>query len=175
MLADNRQLFIKLSIIAAMMFGFGFALVPLYKQICEATGVNDLLKADAAPVNTQVNAARLVTIEFDANLRNDLPWRFKPKQVSMKVHPGQLVQVEYELENLSDRVIVGQAIPSYGPAQAGPHFRKLECFCFKQQAIQPREKRSMPVVFLLDRALPDELNTVTLSYTFFEVEGGKRS
>ncbi|WP_137937064.1 cytochrome c oxidase assembly protein [Chitinivorax sp. B] len=174
-LSDNRQLFVKLSIIAAFMFGFGFMLVPLYKKICEATGINNVLKADDTPTNTQVDATREVTIEFDANLRSNLPWRFKPKLVSMKVHPGQLVQVEYELENLSDKVIVGQAIPSYGPAQAGPHFRKLDCFCFTQQTIQPREKRRMPVVFLLDSALPKELNTVTLSYTFFEVEGGKRS
>lgn len=175
LLTENRQLMLKLAVIAVMMFCFGYLLVPFYKKICEVTGINNVLAADVAPVNTQVDTSRDITIEFDANLRNDLPWRFKPRQVSMKVHPGQAVQVEYELENLSRRSIVGQAVPSYGPINAQQHFKKLECFCFRQQTIAANEKRVLPVVFLIDRALPPDVNTVTLSYTFFEVEGAGRS
>lgn len=170
-LADNRLLLKKLLVVAVGMFGFGFALVPFYKQLCEATGINNVIKADAAPVNTQVDMSREITLELDANLRDQLPWRFKPRQVSLKVHPGQTVQVEYELENVSDRVITGQAIPSYGPQYVAQYFRKLECFCFKRQSIAAGEKRLMPVVFVIDRKLPADVNTVTLSYTFFEVNG----
>ncbi|WP_269532819.1 cytochrome c oxidase assembly protein [Chitinimonas sp. BJYL2] len=168
--ADNRKLLTKLIVIAIGMFAFGYALVPFYEKICQVTGINNLFKADEV-TNTQVNTARQITVEFDANLRGDLPWRFKPEQNRLVVHPGQMAQVVYEVTNTSNRVMVGQAVPSYGPAIAGEHFKKLDCFCFKQQTFQPGETRRMPVVFVLDGTMPEQIETITLSYSFFEVEG----
>ena len=161
--ADNRAVLKKLAVLAVMMFGFGYAMVPIYKKICEITGINEVEKADLPLTSTQVDKSRVVTMEFDANIRSDLPWQFKPMQTSMKVHPGQLVQVEYEVRNASDRPITGQAIPSYGPQVAGKYFTK--------QNFAPGEVRRMPVVFVIEAGLPKDVNTVTLSYTFFKVEG----
>ncbi|MFT4173225.1 MAG: cytochrome c oxidase assembly protein [Rhodocyclaceae bacterium] len=166
---ENRRMLRRLAIAAVGMFGFGFALVPFYKTICEIAGINRLGSADEV-ANTQVDAARTLTVEFDANTHG-MPWRFKPLKTSIAMHPGELVRVDYEVENTLDRPVTGQAIPSYGPQIAGLHFKKLDCFCFTQQTLAPREKRVMPVLFTIDRALPDEVNTVTLSYTFFEVAG----
>ena len=163
----------KLLIVALAMFGFGYALVPFYQKICEVTGVNNVIKADAV-ANTQIDAARFVTIEFDSNLRSNLPWTFRPLQTSVRVHPGELTTVMYEIRNTSDRAVTGQAIPSYGPQLAVRYFKKLECFCFTQQTLQPGEARQMPVVFVIEKGLPDDVNTITLSYTFFEVEGTAR-
>jgi cytochrome c oxidase assembly protein subunit 11 len=167
---DNRRLLIRLAVAAVGMFGFGFLLVPFYNTICEVTGVNRLMKADAQAANTQVDRSRRLTLEFDANA-HALPWRFSPQQASVSVHPGELVRVDYVLENTTDKAIVGQAIPSYGPQLAGQYIKKLDCFCFQQQTLAAHERRVMPVVFVVDPALPADVNTVTLSYTFFEIEG----
>ena len=167
----NRAVLVKLVVVTIVMFGFGYSLVPLYKKICEVTGVNEVEKANAPLGNTQIDSGRVVTLEFDANLRSDLPWKFRPMQVSLQVHPGQLVQVMYEVRNVSDRPITGQAIPSYGPQVAGQYFRKMECFCFAKQHFAPGEVRQMPVVFVIEPSLPRDVTTVTLSYTFFGVEG----
>jgi cytochrome c oxidase assembly protein subunit 11 len=166
--AANRKLLIKLTVVALGMFGFGFALVPFYKAICDVTGVNNLVKRDSRPVNRQVDLNRTVTFEFDANTIG-LTWRFTPVQRSVRVHPGEMVVVEYEVANRSNVAVVGQAIPSYGPEVAAAYVRKLECFCFHQQTLQPGEVRRMPVQFVLDGNLPPDVNTITLSYTFFEV------
>ena len=168
--ANNLVTLKKLLIVACAMFGFGFALVPFYKKICEVTGVNNVLKADAV-TNSQVDTARFLTVEFDTNLRNDLPWTFTPLEKSVRFHPGELIQVVFEVRNNSNRPVTGQAIPSYGPQLAARYFKKLDCFCFTQQTLAPGEARRMPVVFVIEKGLPREVNTVTLSYTFFEVEG----
>jgi cytochrome c oxidase assembly protein subunit 11 len=160
----------KLLVVAVAMFGFGFALVPFYEKICEVTGINNILKADSVG-NTQVDTSRFLTVEFDTNLRNDLPWSFTPLEKSVRFHPGELMQVTFEVRNHSDRPVTGQAIPSYGPQLAGRYFKKLDCFCFTQQTLQPGEVKRMPVVFVIEKDLPQDINTVTLSYTFFEVEG----
>jgi len=123
----------KLVVVTLGMFGFGFALVPFYYKICEVTGVNAGAE-QALASNTQIDTSRWVTLEFDANTNAALPWHFKPEVRSMKVHPGQLVQVEYEVTNTSDQAIIGQAVPSYGPARAAGFFRKIECFCFTPDA-----------------------------------------
>lgn len=168
---ENRRLLVRLSIVAVLMFGFAFALVPFYRQICEALGINVLVKSDSAGLSsTQVDYTRKVTIEFDANTRG-LPWSFISKTRSMEVHPGQLVQMDYEIANVRDRPVTGQAIPSYAPRLSGQYFKKLNCFCFAQQTLAAGETRTMPVVFVIDPALPADTNTVTLSYTFFEVPG----
>ncbi len=170
MITDNRRTFSKLLVIAVAMFGFGFALVPFYKKICEVTGINDLQKADVVE-NTQVDTSRTLILELDANTRNELPWKFRAMDSSVRVHPGQLVQVMFEVRNDSDVAVTGQAIPSYGPQLAGQYFRKLDCFCFSTQELKAREVRKMPVVFVIHPDLPKDVNTVTLSYTFFRVEG----
>ncbi|WP_028312247.1 cytochrome c oxidase assembly protein [Derxia gummosa] len=167
----NAVMLRKLAVMAAVMFAFGFALVPFYKSICELTGVNRIVKADAAETGASaVDATRTVTIEFDASPRAD--WSFRPVRHSLDAHPGELVTIEYEITNHAARDIVGQAIPSYAPVQAAAHLRKLECFCFRQQLLRAGETRRFPVVFVIDRALPREVATVTLSYTFFEIPGG---
>ncbi len=161
----------KLVVFSLVMFGFGFALVPIYQKICEVTGVNDLLRPDQVK-NTQVDKSRIVRVEFDANRRGDGPWTFKPEVTAIDLHPGELATVVYEITNTSGRDMVGQAIPSYLPLPAAQHFKKLECFCFAKQEFAAHETRKMPVVFLLDPDLPSDVNTITLSYTFFEMPGG---
>ena len=167
---SNRTLFAKLATVVVVMFGFGYALVPFYEKICEVTGLRDIARADEV-TNTQVDATRTVTIELDSNVRK-LPWQFRPLTPVVGVHPGELKQVVYEIVNTTDRPLTGQAIPSYGPPHAAQYFRKLECFCFAKQTLQPGERRQMPVVFVVDPALPKDIATITLSYTFFPVEGG---
>jgi len=167
--SENRQLLGRLAFAAVVMFGFGFLLVPFYEKICEVTGVNNLLRADQ-PANTQIDATRTITVQFDANV-HDLPWQFRPLQPSVQVHPGELVTVAYEVSNGRSEPVTGQAVPSYGPQRAGKFFRKMDCFCFTQQTLAPGEKRVMPVAFVVDPGLPADVGTITLSYTFFEIAG----
>jgi len=169
---DNRRMRTRLSIVAVAMFGFGFALVPFYDRICVALGINSLVERTEPSANTQVDMTRAVTVEFDANAHG-MPWRFQPLVRYMEVHPGQLVQVDYEVANVRSSAVTGQAVASYGPALAGRFFRKLDCFCFTQQTLAAGETRRMSVSFVIDASLPADINTITLSYTFFEVPGAK--
>ena len=166
---SNRRLLKRLLVVVVAMFGFGFLLVPFYEKICEVTGLRNIAQPDEVR-NTQVVATRSIRIELDSNLRK-LPWTFKPLTPVVEVHPGALTQVVYEVANTTNRPITGQAIPSYGPQHAAKYFQKLDCFCFAKQTLQPGEVRQMPVVFVVDPKAPEDLNTITLSYTFFEVEG----
>lgn len=171
-IALNKKMFGKLLVIAVAMFGFGYALIPVYKQMCEVLGINVLTQKDGMAdrgANTQIDKSRTVTIELDGNAQG--PWRFRPVQRSIDVHPGELATVLYEVVNTQARTVQAQAIPSYAPQSATPHFKKVECFCFKQQTLGPNEARQMPVVFFIDPALPREVKTITLSYTFFEIAG----
>ena len=167
--AANRSLARRLGVVIAVMFGFGFLLVPFYEKICEVTGIRDLGRADPA-VNVQVDTTRRIRVELDGNVRS-LAWEFRPRVPLADAHPGELVQVMYEVVNTSDRTLTGQAIPSYAPREAGRYFRKLDCFCFTAQTLAAGERREMPVVFVIDPKLPRDLPAITLSYTFFEVEG----
>ena len=169
--AGNKLLLRKLVVIAVAMFGFGFALVPIYKKICQAAGIYDIQKADVVS-NTQVDTSRTLTIQFDANMR-DLPWTFRPLQKSVQAHPGELVHVVYEVTNTTDIDRLGQAIPSYGPQIAGQYVKKVECFCFSRQEVRGNETRQMPLQFVVDPQLPRDVYVITLSYTFFELPGGK--
>ena len=183
LLRDNRALVVKLAVIATLMFGFGYALVPLYRSICEALGINVLSVSEreagafgkpaqtarSAAANTQIDRSRTVTVEFDANAHG--PWEFKPAVHSLQVHPGELATVMYEFRNVQSRTMAAQAIPSYAPKQATAHFNKLECFCFNEYTLAPGESRQWPVVFVIDPKLPRDVSTITLSYTFFEVKG----
>jgi cytochrome c oxidase assembly protein subunit 11 len=178
LLADNRRMLGKLLVVALLMFGFGYALVPMYRAICEALGVNVLSLAEQRresaagnrSANTQIDTTRTVTVEFDANSRG--PWDFKPAMASVQVHPGEMATVMYEFRNKQDRTMAAQAIPSYAPKQAMAHFNKLECFCFNEYTLKAGESKQWPVVFVIDPKLPKDVTTITLSYTFFEV-GGK--
>jgi cytochrome c oxidase assembly protein subunit 11 len=171
--AANRRTMKKLVVIALGMFGFGFALVPFYEKICEVTGIRSVLKPDAPLTNTQVDTSRWVTIEFDSNTHN-LAWTFRPMQRSVQIHPGVLTTVTYEVRNTREQPVTGQAVPSFGPQFAGRYFKKMECFCFRSQTLAAGEVREMPVVFVVDPSLPPDVSTITLSYTFFEVEGRAR-
>jgi len=173
---ENLKMVGKLAVITLGMFGFGYALIPIYRHICELTGINILAVAErqvigasstATPENTQVDRTRLITVEFDANVRG--PWDFKPEKRSIQVHPGELTTVMYEFRNIQDRTMAAQAIPSYAPKQAAAHFSKLECFCFNQYTLAPGEKKEWPVAFVIDPRLSKDVSTITLSYTFFEV------
>jgi cytochrome c oxidase assembly protein subunit 11 len=168
----NLALLRKLGVVVVGMFAFGYALVPFYDKICQVTGLRNIARADTV-VNSQVDATRTVRIEFDSNVR-ELPWRFRAIAPVVSVHPGAVTEAMFEVVNTTDRPVTGQAIPSYGPQYAAQYFRKLDCFCFSQQTLQPGETRRMPVVFVIDPAAPRELNTITLSYTFFEVDGNRK-
>jgi cytochrome c oxidase assembly protein subunit 11 len=174
MISGNSVLLKKLLIVSLGMFGFGFALVPFYQKICEVTGIN----ADDSQVlakNTQIDTSRRITLQFDANVDARLPWKFVPVQKSVEIHPGEMVQVLYEVENQTGHDVVGQAIPSYGPQLAAQYVKKIECFCFTGQTLKAHEKRQMPVMLVMDPALPSDVNTVTLSYTFFVKPGTEKA
>ncbi len=174
---ENFRMVGKLGVIAIGMFAFGYALVPIYRAICEVTGINILALSELEvpgqraklPANSQVDTSRTITVEFDVNVRG--PWHFKPEVRSMQVHPGELNTVLYEFQNIQDRVMAAQAIPSYAPKQSASHFNKLECFCFTQYTLEPGEAKEWPVAFVIDPRLPKDVTTITLSYTFFEVGG----
>src|SRR3954462_15043144 len=175
--ATNTRMVRKLCVVAVAMFAFGYGLIPLYKHICELTGINVLALGEkqvpggaAGAANSQVDLSRTITVEFDANARG--PWDFKPAQATLQVHPGQLATVMYEFQNVQDRRMSAQAIPSYAPRQAASHFNKLECFCFNQYTLEPGEKKQWPVAFVIDPRLSKDVTTITLSYTFFEVVSG---
>lgn len=170
--SQNNHMLRKLIVVALIMFAFGYALVPLYKKICEVTGVYDLIKPDEI-VNTQVDESRTVVMEFDANTRSDIGWQLAPVDIRMDVHPGELVHATFRLTNPTTSSFDAQAIPSYGPQHAAQYVKKLECFCFTQQTINAGETREFSVVFVIDPSLPSDVGTVTLSYTMFEIEGTK--
>jgi cytochrome c oxidase assembly protein subunit 11 len=173
----NRDMLFKLVLAVFVMAGFAYAMIPMYKSICEALGVNVIARTDAgaaygaqkAPINSQVDLTRSVTVEFDANARG--PWEFHPARNAVTVHPGEMTTVMYEFKNTQNRTMTAQAIPSYAPGVAQSHFTKVECFCFTQHTLAPGESRTWPVVFYVDDKLPRDVKTITLSYTFFEVGG----
>ena len=176
-LPKNLGLMTKLVAVTLGMFAFGYLLVPMYKAICEWTGVNILALSEreangsmngrAGLANTQVDTSRTITVEFDTNVRG--PWQFAPEKRFVQVHPGELTTVMFEFQNVQDRTMSAQAIPSYAPRQAQAHFNKLECFCFNQYTLAPGERKSWPVVFYVSPKLSKDVHTITLSYTFFEV------
>jgi len=171
---QDKALGLKLVALAVAMFGFGFALVPLYDVFCDITGLGGRTESEAAQVVERVDADREVRLEFVASLGRGAPWRFEPAVSSMRVHPGQIYTAYFRAENLRDEALTGQAVPSVAPGLAARYLRKIECFCFTQQDFAAREARDMPVVFLIEPELPEHIDTLTLSYTFFAVapEGG---
>lgn len=166
----NQRLVVQLCGITLLMFAFGYSLVPLYKVFCEITGTNGktgrLAPAQAALLVP--DQTREITVEFVTNVHAGLPWDFRALNNSVRVHPGQITQVEFEVSNRATQALVGQAVPSVAPNAAARYFSKTECFCFSQQPLAAGEKKAMPVRFIIDPKLPADVERVTLSYTFFE-------
>ncbi|MFO7603427.1 MAG: cytochrome c oxidase assembly protein [Gammaproteobacteria bacterium] len=182
----NQRLVKRMVVVGVVMFGFSFALVPLYNVFCDAFGLNgrfvDIEKGQydaaqqAAAAKTQViDKSRLITIQFVASRNQNLPWEFRPLQATMQVHPGEVKNVSYYARNMTDKTVVAQAVPSLSPGQAVKYFSKIECFCFKQQTFEPGESREMPLQFVVDADLPREINTITIAYTFFDSNKGQAS
>jgi len=170
--AANQKVVKRLGIAAVLMFGFGFALVPLYDVFCEITGLNGKtgrIELEEA-LSQAVDEDRLVTVEFLGTVHSDLPWEFRPMIRRIKVHPGEVTEVNYYAMNKTDNIVAGQAIPSLAPGLAAKYFNKTECFCFTRQSLGPGEAKEMPLRFVVDPALPENVRTVSLSYTFFQAE-----
>lgn len=166
--ADTGLVIRKLLLLVAIMFGFGYALVPLYDVFCDVTGLNgktgDKTSFTKAPI---VDENRLVRVTFLASLNESMPWSFKPKQSFIEVHPGKPQTIYYIAKNTSNKSMTGQAVPSVAPGLAAAYFQKTECFCFTEQELKPGEEKLMPVTFVVDSELPKQMNELILSYTFF--------
>ena len=158
----------KMLVVAALAFGFSFSLVPLYRIACEKVFGIRLDNTAVEATRGQAVSDRLVTVQFDGGVNSKLPWEFEPSQLTMQVRPGQQYETSYRAHNTSDRTIVGSAVPSVAPARASGYFSKTECFCFTAQTMHAGESRDMPVRFIVDPNLPDDVKTVTLSYTFYK-------
>ncbi|MHB8744000.1 MAG: cytochrome c oxidase assembly protein [Sulfuricaulis sp.] len=165
----NKRLVRGLVIAAVLMFGFGYLMAPLYSMLCKATGLNGKtgrINAEAAEAG-KVDNSRLITVEFTASAQSGLPWKFYPETKKLELHPGQTAEVKYYARNLASEPITAQAIDSVTPGVSAPHFKKIECFCFKRQTLKPGESREMPVRFYVDANLDRDVHTITLSYAFF--------
>jgi len=163
---ENRRLMGKLIVIAVGMLGFGFAMVPMYRQICQAIGLNST-RVVAAATNTQVDASREVTVELLASSAG-LPWRFEALDRAVKLHPGELATVRYRVENTLGRAVTAHAVMNTAPEAAERYIAKQECFCFSNQTFAAGETRELPVVFRVRTDAPADLSTISISYTFFE-------
>ena len=167
----NRRSALRLMLVVVGMFGFGYALVPLYEVFCQVTGINGRTGVvEARQLDGEVDRTRLVTVEFTGIVNSSLPWDLEPETLRMQVHPGEVYETHYVARNRSDRRTTGQAVPSVAPNVASLYFNKTECFCFTRQTFDGGESREMPVRFVLSRNLPPDIRTVTLSYTFFELD-----
>lgn len=193
MTQDNKpekthgRLISKLTVVVFAMFGFGFALVPLYNMVCDAFGINGRFleiqdgsyTAEKGSVKgrelaTRKDLERTVTVQFTTMLNQNMAWEFKTMTRTMKLHPGEIKQVKFYARNKTDQTVVAQAVPSLAPSQAVKYFTKMECFCFNQQTFQPGEAKEMPLVFVVDPDLPKNVNTITLGYTFFDTDKNAR-
>ena len=156
------------------MFGFGFALVPLYDVICDITGLNGKTgRVEASEIDQRgVDTSRTIEVRFLAQTNTGLPWSFEPVVEKMQVHPGQVYEAHYRVRSSSKDKTLGQAVPSVSPGLAARHFNKTECFCFVKQELEAFETRDMPLRFIVDREISDEIREITLSYTFFSLERG---
>ena len=161
---------LKLFLIVLAMFGFGFALVPLYDVFCDITGLNGKVATEAATdLNFEVDPTREITLEFVTSVNREAPIAFRAERAKLKIHPGETYTVYFTAENLSDHQLIGQAIPSFAPGLAARFLKKTECFCFTSQTFAAHEKKRMPVQFVLDPAITEDFKDVTLAYTFFDI------
>jgi len=170
--ASTRNIALRLGAVAVGMFGFGFALVPIYDVMCKVLGVSrETIKTQAqiAPGSASADASRTVTVQFLANNDGGMSWEFHPHQFEMRVNPGSMNNTTYYVRNPAHRAMIAQAIPSVSPAEAAPYLHKTECFCFRQQPLAAGDEREMPLQFVIDQSLPADIRTITLSYTLFDV------
>jgi cytochrome c oxidase assembly protein subunit 11 len=169
--AANKRLAWKLMGLVALAIAFAFALVPLYNVFCDLTGLNG--KTEGLPVevqnNMKVDESRWVNVEFTSSVMPGLAWNFHPKENSMKVRPGEIMLATFEAKNMTNETVVGRAVPSVSPSQATFYFKKIECFCFQQQALKAGEVKEMPLRFYVSPDLPKDIGTITLSYAFYHV------
>ena len=178
---SHNKLVGKLLLVVVGMFGFGFALAPMYEAFCNAFGINgrfvDIQKgsydATVATNKMQLDKDRTVTVQFTASRNQNLQWEFRPMETSVTVHPGEVREVKYYAKNMTGKTVVAQAVPSIVPGQASKYFNKMECFCFTQQTFAPGEAKEMPLRFVVDSGLPKKISTLTLAYTFFDTERRK--
>ena len=167
---NHGPIIAKLVLIVLIMFGFGFALVPLYDVFCDATGLNGKVEAQAATdLRYDIDATREISLEFVTSINSNAPIGFRAQISKMKIHPGKAYTVYFEAENLTGRKLIGQAIPSFSPGLAARYLKKTECFCFSSQTFDANETKKMPVRFVMDPAIPDQYKDVTLGYTFFDI------
>ncbi len=165
----NNKLVVKLMIFVFAMFGFGYALVPLYDVFCDAFGLNGKTDTEAiAEVKYEIDKNRELTIEFITSLNESAPMVFRTETKKMKIHPGQYYTVNFYAENETDKKMVARAIPSVSPGPAAEYLKKTECFCFSEQTFEPKEGKTMPVRFVIDPKIPTKYKTITLAYTFFD-------
>lgn len=167
--ANHRELVLKLIGLTLGMFCFGFVLVPLYDVFCDLTGLGGRTSDTPAVVERVVDQSRTVRVEFVTALGQIAPWEFEPVQSSMRVHPGELYEAQFTARSLVAQPLVGQAVPSVSPGLAAEHFKKIECFCFTQQAFAANEQRELTLLFQVAPELPQYVDTLTLSYTLFAV------
>ncbi len=169
--SSNARSARRLALVVLAMFGFGYALVPLYDVICEVTGLGGRTGVvEAGSLEGGADTSREITVQFVSNVASDLPWDFRPVEQSLRIHPGQVYETTFYARNRSNDTIVAQAVPSVTPALASKYFNKTECFCFTQQTLGPGEGREMPVRFVVDQALSERYATLTLGYTFFRAD-----
>ncbi|WP_286234301.1 cytochrome c oxidase assembly protein [Thalassotalea sediminis] len=169
---NNQKTVKKLVLIVFAMFGFGFALVPLYDVFCDITGLNGKTSNVAAQENQAgIDKSRVITVQFISHLSKGIPWQFAPMVKEIKVHPGEMKLVKFYAKNEAARDIIGQAVPSVSPGRAANYFQKIECFCFNQQPLKAQEDVEMALQFYVDTELPEEVSTITLSYTLFDITG----
>lgn len=166
-MVSHKLLIRKLVLICIAMFGFGYALVPLYDVFCRYTGINGKTENTAAPAARRVDESREISVEFLANRDPGIPWSFAPEITSISVHPGQVKVVNFLVENLSGAATIGRAVPSVSPGEAARYFKKIECFCFVEQPLDAHQGKAMPVQFYIDPDLPSHFTTITLSYRLY--------
>lgn len=172
--ANNSKVVRNLLFVVIAMFGFGFALVPLYDTFCYLTGLNGKTDDEAYSGDIMhVDNTRNIKVEFVTSLNESMPWEFKPMQTSVNVHPGEPKKIGFIVKNLTDKDMIGQAIPSVAPGLAASYFKKTECFCFTEQVLKAGEEKEMPVVFIVDPSIDEDIREITLSYTFFIKPGSE--
>jgi cytochrome c oxidase assembly protein subunit 11 len=170
----NRRTALKLGALAVGMFGFGFALVPFYDVMCKALGISrENIRTQSAyvPDTVAVDTARSVRVQFLTSNDATMPWEFHPGVNEVRVNPGAVNNTSFFVRNPAPRAMVAQAVPSIAPPEAAQYFHKIECFCFTQQALDSGAQLDMPLQFVVDKALPAKIHTITLSYTLFDVTG----
>ena len=172
--ADNKKIITRLLFAVVAMFGFGFAMIPLYDVFCDVTGLNGKTGEQVIlSESLEVDTSREIKVEFIASLNEEMPWEFRPVQKSIRVHPGEPARIDYVAINKTDNKIIGQAVPSVAPGLAAQYFQKTECFCFTEQVLEAKEERIMPVIFVVDPGISEDINEITLSYTFFIKPGSE--